>query len=201
MAGDLHYLRVGDLVVHQMGGSADHPLGEVLSMRARATYTDVDYTWREWWDVESGALCNGAPRELQVCRLRRVPSDDGDRFDLRHLRLGDRVIREHTSAEGVERNIGEVVLIRAAVRGLNHERPWQGWWDVTTGMLCNCPPDAAAAYRIRRATPEEIDRLGPNKRTPSPKDHPKYEMPSSETLAALYDAMMIELEAAAGRPD
>jgi len=80
--------------------------------------------------------------------------------DLHDLRMGDIVIREMDGDDGVERHVGEVVLIRARIRHLDVDYRWAEWWNVSTGLLANFPPEAAAGYRLRRASADEIESLG-----------------------------------------
>lgn len=80
--------------------------------------------------------------------------------DLHDLRLGDIVIREMDVAGGVEHHVGEVLSIRARIRYLDVGYRWGEWWDVPTGLLANFPRDAAAGYRLRRASADEIESLG-----------------------------------------
>jgi len=80
--------------------------------------------------------------------------------NLYDLRVGDIVIREMDADDGVERHLGEVLSIRARIQYPNVGYPWREWWDVSTALLSNFPPDAAAAHRLRSASAAEIKRLG-----------------------------------------
>lgn len=80
--------------------------------------------------------------------------------DLHDLRMGDTVVREMDADGRIERHVGEVLSIRARISILGEGYPWGEWWDVSTGRLFNFPADAAAGYRLKRASADEIERLG-----------------------------------------
>jgi hypothetical protein len=78
---DLHDLRVGDLVVREMddAGVISRHLGRVIHIRARIEYVDVDYDFREWWDVTSGrAGWSARPDDCPVRLIRAEPSREDD---------------------------------------------------------------------------------------------------------------------------
>lgn len=79
--------------------------------------------------------------------------------DISDLRLGDLVVREMTEAGRIERNIGEVVYIRARIRYLDSDFPWKEWWDISTGTLHPFSPAMSKPYELRRATIEEIAKF------------------------------------------
>lgn len=76
--------------------------------------------------------------------------------DLHDLRLGDLVVREMTEEGRFERNMGEVVYIRARISYLDSDFPWKEWWDISTGTLHPFSPAMSKPYQLRRATIEEI---------------------------------------------
>ena len=80
--------------------------------------------------------------------------------NLYDLRVGDIVIREMDADDGVERHLGEVLSIRARVRYVDVEYRWAEWWDLTTATLWPFRPEDVPEYRLRRASPDEIGRLG-----------------------------------------
>lgn len=79
--------------------------------------------------------------------------------DISDLRRGDLVVREMTEAGRFERNIGEVVHIRARISYLDSDFPWKEWWDISTGTLHPFSPAMSKPYELRRATIEEIAKL------------------------------------------
>lgn len=79
--------------------------------------------------------------------------------DISNLRAGDIVIREADVAGGVERNVGEVLQVRARVRYLDVDYDWREWWDVDTGVCVPFLPEMEIPWRLRRASPEEIVRF------------------------------------------
>lgn len=82
--GDLHDLRLGDLVIRDMDGErgGEQHIGEVLSIRARIRYVDVDYRWGEWWDVTTGTLWPFRPEDVSGYRLRQASADEIERLGL-----------------------------------------------------------------------------------------------------------------------
>lgn len=191
MRRDLHYLRVGDRVIYETTGRVEHQLSEVRAMHARVRYIDTECDWQEWWHLGTGKLRTEAP-EMQWHRLRRATINDIEWRDLHHLRVGDLVIREPGFDGEAGYAVGEVVLIRASIQGIDREPPPHSWWDVTTGLLANYPPDAAAAHRLRPASKDEIERLKCGERTRIPVND-SHGMPDSETLEAAFKSVLAEL--------
>ncbi|MBB3941731.1 hypothetical protein GGR39_003412 [Novosphingobium fluoreni] len=80
--------------------------------------------------------------------------------DLHDLRMGNIVIREMDADGGIERHVGEVLSIHARVKYLDVDYRWGEWWDVSTATLWPFRPEDVPGYRLRRASADEIERLG-----------------------------------------
>lgn len=81
MSEDLHDLRVGDLVLREMGmgDSMERHIGEVIAIRARVRYPSPTCDWGEWWDVTTGSLWPFDPCSAPDHRLRRALIDQSVR--------------------------------------------------------------------------------------------------------------------------